>query len=91
MFLEVHYNRSLLNVFSLSSFLLQKSAGKLAGQYVDLNDESGEPKRKKRVFHRAVKPTVGARFRGVDSENIQKVPLVSFAKDFCKLENNIII
>lgn len=41
---------------------------------MDFNDETGEPKKKRtRTIHRAVKPTVGAQFRGVDSGAVKKV------------------
>lgn len=44
---------------------------------MDFNDETGEPKKKRpRIIHRAVKPTVGAQFRGVDSGTVKKVLLI---------------
>lgn len=44
---------------------------------MDFNDETGEPKKKRpRIIHRAIKPTVGAQFRGVDSGTVKKVLLI---------------
>lgn len=64
--------------------LKQKSDGKLAGQYVDFNDETGEPKKKRtRTIHRAVKPTVGAQFRGVDSGAVKKILEIFEGKEMC--------
>jgi hypothetical protein len=47
--------------------ILQKSGGKLAAGRVEI-DESDQPAKKKRkVVSRVVRPTLDARFRGVDA------------------------
>jgi len=49
---------------------VQKSAGKLAGQYVD--QDSDEPKKKRSRVVGTVRPSVMSQFRGVDSATVKK-------------------
>lgn len=50
----------------------QKASGKLTGAYAGL-EEDEEPTKKKRKVTRHVKPTVAARFKGVDAATVTKV------------------
>lgn len=65
---------------SLSTTLIQKSGGKLAGRHAEIGEMEEEPKKKKRkIVTRHVKPTVGSRFRGINTENIEKVSRVQLS------------
>ena len=57
---------------------VQKSAGKLAGQYVD--HDSDEPKKKRSRVVGTVRPSVMSQFRGVDSATVKKA---DFFFSFC--------
>jgi len=54
----------------------QKSAGKLAGRYVD--QESDEPKKKRSRVVTTVRPSVMSRFCGIDSATVKQVYTVHF-------------
>ena len=55
---------------------VQKSAGKLAGQYMDQDDD--EPKKKRSRVVKTVRPSVMSQFCGVDSSTVTKAEIFSF-------------
>lgn len=61
----------------------EKSGGKLAAGRVEI-DESDQPvKKKRKVVSRVVRPTLDARFRGVDASSVKKVSEMLKGKEFC--------
>ena len=54
----------------------QKSAGKLAGQYVD--QDVDEPKKKRSRVVKTDRPSVMSQFRGVDSATVIKAMIFGF-------------
>lgn len=62
-------------IFQLA-LIVQKSAGKLAGQYVD--QDSDEPRKKRSRVVKSLKPSVMSQFCGVDSATVQKVGMFKF-------------
>lgn len=54
-------------------FNFQKSGGKLAGGRVEINEDAGPAKKKRKVVSRVVRPTLADRFKGVDASSITKV------------------
>ncbi|PIK62711.1 putative DNA ligase 4 [Apostichopus japonicus] len=64
--------------------LREASQGKLAARHAGMNDEGDESPKKKRVVSRANRPVaVAARFRGVDSSEVQKVSEILADKEIC--------
>jgi len=67
---------------------VQKSAGKLAGQYVD--QDSDEPKKKRSRVVKTVRPSVMSRFCGVDSTTVKKAEIFNFYAMIQKMALNIL-
>ncbi|XP_050403534.1 DNA ligase 4 [Patella vulgata] len=62
--------------------LRQKSGGKLAGSRYELGD--AEPvKKKRKVVSRVVRPTVGSRFKAIDTSNITQISKMLEGKEIC--------
>jgi len=64
----------LIQLFGLT-LNVQKSAGKLAGQYMD--QDCDEPKKKRSRIVKSVKPSVMSRFCGVDSATVKKARILN--------------
>ncbi|PIK37895.1 putative DNA ligase 4 [Apostichopus japonicus] len=64
--------------------LEKASQGKLAARHAGMNEDGDESPKKKRVISRANRPVaVAARFRGVDSSEVQKVSEILADKEIC--------
>ncbi|XP_076100664.1 DNA ligase 4-like isoform X2 [Mytilus galloprovincialis] len=63
--------------------LKEKSGGKLAGGRVEINEDAGPAKKKRKVVSRVVRPTLADRFKGVDASSITKVSEMLKGKEFC--------
>lgn len=69
--------------------LREKSGGKLAGRHAEIGEMEEEPKKKKRkIVTRHVKPTVGSRFRGINTENIEKISEMLAGKEVCVINGS---
>ena len=52
---------------------LQKSGGKLTGGYIELDEEEGPTKKKRKVVVRAVRPTLASQFKAADLSEVKQV------------------
>jgi len=59
---------------------VQKSAGKLAGQYID--KDADEPQKKRSRIAKTERPSVMSQFRGVDSATVKKAEISGFYRLF---------
>ena len=59
----------------------QKSEGKLAGRYAEVDDEEMPAKKKRRIAPRQERPKVLAQFRAADTSSVKKVITCNFQKN----------
>ena len=64
---------------------LQKAGGKLTGNYAGFDDDDEPKKKRRKITTHHVKPTVGARFKGVDASTVTKVCHIFFNMSLIKL------
>ncbi|ESP05690.1 hypothetical protein LOTGIDRAFT_181463 [Lottia gigantea] len=67
--------------------LRQKSGGKLAGTRYDL-DDSAPVKKKRKVISRVVRPTLGSRFKAIDTSNITQISKMLENKEICVINGS---
>ena len=64
----------------------QKSGGKLAANRMELGDDDEPVKKKRKIVSRAVRPTLGNRFKGIDTSEVTKV----FHEDVLRIWPNLL-
>lgn len=63
--------------------LKKKSGGKLAGGYIELDEEEEPAKKKRKVIVRAVRPTLASQFKAADLSDVKQTSKMLEGKEIC--------